>query len=191
MTESEIWKDVVGYDGYYQVSDRGNVRSVTRKDSIGRKIGGRILKPRYNRGGYLLINLCKNGKVRTKLIHRLVAEGFIPNPESLPQINHIDEVKDNNNVENLEWCTSKDNINHGTSIERRIKAQSKKIRAVNIKTGEVFTFNSTAEAGRKGFNSGGVSSASRGAYKDSKTKELIGDGHTYRGYRWSYIEEGE
>ena len=177
MTESEIWKDVVGYDGYYQVSDRGNVRSVTRKDSIGRKIGGRILKPRYNRGGYLLINLCKNGKVRTKLIHRLVAEGFIPNPESLPQINHIDEVKDN--------------INHGTSIERRIKAQSKKIRAVNIKTGEVLTFNSTAEAGRKGFNSGGVSSASRGAYKDSKTKELIGDGHTYRGYRWSYIEEGE
>ena len=191
MTESEIWKDVVGFEGLYKVSNKGNVFSVGRRDSRGRKCGGRILKPTRTRNGYLKVDLHNNGKRKTKHIHRLVAETFIPNPESLPQINHIDEVKDNNNVENLEWCTSKDNINHGTSIERRIKAQSKKIRAVNIKTGEVFTFNSTAEAGRKGFNSGGVSSASRGAYKDSKTKELIGDGHTYRGYRWSYIEEGE
>ena len=187
MSENEVWRDVVGYDGYYQVSNRGNVRSVTRKDSIGRKIGGRILKPRYDRGGYLLINLCKNGKVRTKLIHRLVAERFIPNPESLPQINHIDEDKANNNVENLEWCTSKDNINHGTRNERT----RKKIRAVNIKTGEVFTFNSVREARDKGYNQGGVSRACRGIYKNTNGNLMGGEGHTYRGYRWYYIEEGE
>lgn len=185
MSEGEVWRDVVGYEGLYKVSDRGNVYSVKRVDSRGVKRGGIILKPRYNRDGYLTVDLCKNGVPKRKSIHRLVAEVFTPNPNGLPQVNHIDEVKDNNNVDNLEWCTSKYNNSHGTRLERI----SKKVTGVNIKTGEVVTFNSTREAGRKGYSN--VDKACRGVYKSGRTGKLIGDGHTYRGHRWSYQEEGE
>ena len=186
MSGSEVWKDVVGFEGLYQVSDRGNVYSIRRVGLHGRKIGGRILKPIQSRGGYIQVGLSKNGKMKFKYIHRLVAEAFIPNPNGLPQVNHKDEIKDNNSVENLEWCTSKYNSNYGTSIERRVKAQSKKVMAVNIKTGEVMRFNSTVEAGNKGYDQSGVSASCRGDYKDGRTGKLIGDGRTYRGYRWSY-----
>ena len=186
MTESEIWKDVAEYEGFYKVSNKGNVYSVGRVSSQGKKCGGLTLKPRNHRDGYLQVMLCKNGIRKNKLIHRLVAEAFIPNPESLPEVNHIDEVKGNNNIENLEWCTGKYNSNHGTRNERA----RKKVRAVNIKTGEVLTFNSTAEAGCKGYDRGGVSAACRGVYKDNATGKLIGgDGRTYRGHKWSYEEE--
>ena len=140
MTENEIWKDVVGFEGLYKVSNKGNVFSVERLNSRGRKCGGLTLKPRYVGNGYLYVDLHNNGKRESKYIHRLVTEAFIPNPESLPQINHIDEVKDNNNIENLEWCDSMYNNNYGTKIERL----SKKVKAVNVKTGETITFNSTA-----------------------------------------------
>ena len=184
MSENEVWKDVVGYEGLYKVSDRGNVYSVVRISSIGRRIGGLILKPRSLRNGYLHVNLCKNGKVKTKSIHRLVAEAFIPNPNNFPEVNHLDENKINNELSNLEWCTSKYNSNYGTSIERIVKKTSKKVRAVNIKTGEVIKFKSTAEAQRKGYNH--ASSACRGVYKSGTTGELIGDGYLYRGHKWSY-----
>ena len=187
MSKGEVWRDVEGYEGQYQVSNKGNVHSVARIDSLGRKQGGRTLRPGYSTNGYPKVVLCKNGKMKTKYIHRLVAEAFIPNPNNSPQINHIDEVKDNNNVENLEWCTSKYNTNHGTRNERI----SKKVRAVNVETGEVVTFNSIKEAGRKGYTERHISSASRGAYKSPNGNLIGGDGHTYRGYRWSYIEEGE
>ena len=186
MTESEIWKDVVGYEGFYQVSNKGNVYSVGRVDSRGHRRRGRILKPKYDRGGYLTVNLCKNGKLKTKKVHRLVAGAFLPNPNGLPQVNHRDEIKDNNNVENLEWCDSKHNINYGTRNERI----SKKVRVVNAKTGDVVEFNSTAEAGRKGYDQSSVSAACRGVYTDSNGK-LIGDGHLYRGFRWYYEEVEE
>ena len=186
MTESEVWKDVVGYEGIYKVSNKGNVRSVVRKDSIGRKCGGRKRKHSCDKWGYLKVNLYKNGKVKTRFIHRLVAEVFLPNPNNFPQVNHIDEIKDNNDVKNLEWCTSKHNANHGTRNERVAQAQSKKVRAINVKTGEALTFDSTREAGRKGYDQVAVSSACRGVYKSGTTGKLIGDGHTYRGHRWSY-----
>ena len=189
MNENEVWKDIAGYEGFYKVSDKGNVYSVERIDSRGRRIGGIILKPRYARDGYIQAGLCKNGMRKYKYVHRLVSEAFIPNPESLPEINHIDEVKDNNNVENLEWCTREHNLNHGTRTERAVQAQSKKVRAVNIKTGEVIRFKSTSEAGRKGYNKGGVSAACRGYYKDGRTGKLIGGGCIYRGHRWYYEED--
>ena len=174
MTESEIWKDVVGYEGLYKVSNKGNVHSVARKDSMGRKWGGVTLRPSHNNtGGYLSVDLYKNGTRKKKRVHRLVAEVFIPNPNNYSEINHKDENKTNNHVENLEWCTSKYNINHGTRTERT----SKKVRAINIKTGVVTTFSSTAESGRKGYDQGAVSKASRGIYYG---------GNLYKGHKWSY-----
>ena len=182
MTESEVWKDVVGFEGYYKVSNKGNVRSVVRKDSIGRKRGGRKRKHFCREGGYPEINLYKDGLRKQKLIHRLVAEAFIPNPKSFLEVNHRDENKKNNCVENLEWCDARYNNNYGTRIER----VSKKVRAINIKTGEVITFNSAQEAGRKGYSNGGVSAACRGVYKSPNGKLVGGDGHTYKGHKWSY-----
>ena len=188
MSKDEVWRDVLGYDGRYQVSNKGNVRSVTRKDSVGRKISGIILKPISLRDGYLYVSLCKNGKVKTKSIHRLVLEAFVENPNNLPEVNHKDENKINNELSNLEWCDARYNNNYGTRIER----VSKKVRAVNVETGEVVTFNSTAEAGRKGYAQSGVAAACKGVYKDSKTGKLIGgDGRTYKDHRWYYMEEGE
>ena len=192
MTKSEVWKDVVGYEGLYEVSNKGNVYSVERMDALGREQGGRVLKTKYNNRGYLMVSLYKNGKQKTRYIHRLVAGAFIPNPNGYSEINHRDENKVNNYANNLEWCTREYNNNHGTRNERMAQAQSKKVKAVNIKTNEVIKFNSTAEAGRKGYSVGGVSQACRGTYK-TNTGKLIGDGRTYKGYRWSYevAEENE
>ena len=184
MSEGEVWKDVKGFEGLYKVSNKGNVYSVERDGTNGRKHGGRTLKLRHDKNGYIKVALCKNGMMKHKTSHRLVAEAFIPNPENLPQINHKDEVKDNNNVENLEWCDTRYNSNYGTRNERL----SKKVRAVNVKTGEIITFNSTVEAGNKGYNSGNVAKACRGTYKNA-TGKLIGGGHLYRGHQWSYEEE--
>ena len=192
MTKSETWKDVAEYEGFYQVSNKGNVRSVDRRDLRGHKRGGRILKPTYDKDGYLRVTLCKNGKHKTKKVHRLVAESFIPNPESLSHINHMDEVKDNNESSNLEWCTHRYNMNYGTLIERTAQANSKKVKAINVKTGEVLTFNSVKEAGSEGYGKGEVSKASRGIYKNGRNGNLMGgDGRTYKGYRWSYEQAEE
>lgn len=177
MTESEVWKDVVGFEGFYKVSNKGNVYSVGRKDALGRKQGGLKLKPSYDKDGYSQVSLYKNGIVKRKLTHRLVAEAFIPDANGFSQVNHRDEVKDNNNVENLEWCDARYNTNYGTRNERL----SKKVRAVNVKTGEVLTFNSTQEAGRKGYDQSGVAKACKGAF--------YACGHAYRGYIWQYYEE--
>ena len=183
MTESEVWKDILGYEGFYKVSNKGNIYSVERRDTLGRKIGGRTLRPTSDTHGYHQIGLCKNGIEKKELIHKLVAQAFIPNQNNYLEINHKDENKTNNHVENLEWCTREHNNNYGTRNERL----SKKVRAVNVETGEVITFNSTQEAGCKGYNQGHVSRACRGVYK-TNTGKLTGDGRTYKGYRWSYEE---
>ena len=182
MTKSETWKDVVGYEGLYEVSNKGNVYSVERMDALGREQGGLVLKPKYNNRGYLMVSLYKNGKLKNRTVHRIVAEAFIPNPKGFLEINHKDENKSNNELFNLEWCTREHNVKYGTSIERI----SKKVRAVNIGTGEVVTFNSTQEAGRKGYSASGVSRACRGTYKTDTGKLVGGDGRTYKGHKWSY-----
>ena len=107
----EKWKDVKDYEGHYQVSDKGRVKSL----KFGKE---RILKPRRDGGGYLQVDLCKNGNKKWCLVHRLVAQAFIPNSNNLPQINHKNEDKTNNSVQNLEWCSSKYNNNYGTHIQR-------------------------------------------------------------------------
>ena len=186
MNGSEVWKDVAGYEGYYQVSNKGNVYSVERKDLRGRKIGGRTLKPRYDKDGYLKVVLYKNGITKNKIVHRLVAEAFIPNPESLPQINHKDEVKDNNDVENLEWCNARYNNNYGERSKKASQAKSKKVRAVNVETGEILTFSSGVETGDRGFYVETVYLACKGVYKNNTGKLIGGDGRLCKGYRWHY-----
>ena len=108
---TEIWKDIKGYESMYQVSSFGNVRSLTRKSSNG-IYKGRMLKPAIIGRGYLKVLLSKNNKQKMKMVHRLVAETFLPNPSGKKFVNHIDGDKTNNNVSNLEWCTAKENTHH-------------------------------------------------------------------------------
>lgn len=102
----------------YQVSNIGEVRSVQRKLPDGRVRKGITLKPHKDKDGYKRVGLCKSGKMKHYFVHRLVAEAFVDNPFNLPQVNHIDEVKDNNNFNNLEWCDAKYNLTYGTHQEK-------------------------------------------------------------------------
>lgn len=104
----ENWKDVVGYEGLYQVSDRGNVLSLNYRNNGYAK----RLTPKRNSKGRLWVLLYRDGEKKPFLIHRLVAAAFIPNPEQFPEINHKDENPLNNSVENLEWCTRKYNVRY-------------------------------------------------------------------------------
>lgn len=114
----EVWKPISGLEGIYEVSSIGRVRSQARvAGNLFRK--DRILTPRNDAGGYLVVSIGLPYKYSNKRVHRLVAEAFIPNPENYPQANHIDEDKSNNCVNNLEWCTAKYNMNHGTAKTRK------------------------------------------------------------------------
>ena len=141
----EIWKDIEEYEGLYQVSNLGRVKRLKGKYvSV-----ERILKLCRHTDGYLQVGLCKNGKRKTHKIHRLVAQAFIPNLEKKLEINHIDEDKTNNNVNNLEWSTRKENCNHGTHNERVSKTMSIPIIATNLKTGESKDFYGARECARQ------------------------------------------
>ena len=119
LLPKQIWKDIPRYEGKYQVSNTGKVRSLNYKRTGKTK----ILKPHTNRDGYKTVNLLKPGeKYKPYYVHRLVAQAFIPNPNNWPQVNHIDEDKANNVVWNLEWCTQQYNMNYGTRNERAREA---------------------------------------------------------------------
>lgn len=119
---NEIWFPVVGYEGLYDVSNIGQVRSLNYNKTGKTK----ILKPAKHRQGYLFVTLCRNGKQKRFLVHRLVAQAFIPNPDNLPQVNHKNEIKDDNRVENLEYCTAKYNNEYSGVIEKARKAAHSK-----------------------------------------------------------------
>lgn len=169
----EIWKDVRGYEGLYQVSNEGNVKGPR----------GHVLKALPRRHGYLAVFLYKDGCPRLhESVHRLVAEAFVPNPEGKPEVNHIDENKQNNRADNLEWVTRKENMRSGT-VAARIGASGlngKQSRAIIQKTRDgavVAVYPSLAEAERQtGFAKANVCRCAQG---DS------GYSHAY-GYIWRY-----
>lgn len=128
---NEIWKNVKGYEGIYQVNQNGQIKSVARIKSNGARppkwCEESILVEQTDRGGYAKVLLSGIGKKKTMAVHRIVATAFIPNPNNYPCINHIDENKQNNSVSNLEWCTAKYNNNYGTKRERASKTSSEDV----------------------------------------------------------------
>ena len=115
----EIWKDIDGFEGLYQISSCGRVKSLHYYGGNRKK----TLKLQHDKDGYLVVGL-RNGAIQVnRKVHRLVALAFIPNPDNLPQINHKDEDKENNLVENLEWCTNKYNVNYGNHSLHAAQAQ--------------------------------------------------------------------
>jgi hypothetical protein len=132
----EIWRDVIGYEGSYQVSNLGRLKSLTRKMFGSNKIvKGKFIRPSNNKG-YLYVVLRKNGLPSTFVVHILAAKAFIPNPLNLPEVNHKNLVKSDNRVENLEWNTKQDNMDHAKRngvIERGEDASLAKLKWTEIK----------------------------------------------------------
>ncbi len=140
----EIWKDAVGWAGYYQVSNIGNVRSITRvvekHECAGKVISinipGKMLKPGSEKLGYLSVALLRGGLQKTHKVHRLVAEAFIPNPKILPCVNHKNEVRSDNRIENLEWVSKSENslysIRNGTNKNVGECHPCAKLKAIDI-----------------------------------------------------------
>ena len=131
MSMEEIWKDIEGYEGIYQVSNLGRVRSIDRvcimKNGLKRLQKGRIMAFFIGHDGYYIVKLCsKSSKVGYR-VHRLVAMAFIANPNNYPYINHKDENKQNNSVDNLEWCTPKYNTNYGMTPQRISETHKKSV----------------------------------------------------------------
>ena len=172
----ETWKNIKGYEGLYQVSNMGRVKSLERKNCLGRTIKERILKPAMDRGGYLQVGLCAGGKKKTLKVHRLVCEAFHDNPENKPDANHINENKTDNRACNLEWSTRRENLNHGTRNERSAKALSKPICQYTLDEKIVKTWASLTEVKRQtGFGQSHISEVANGNRK------------TAYGFIWKYI----
>lgn len=177
----EQWKDIEGYEGYYQVSSEGKIRSLDRVIN-GRLIKGKKIKPKHDGKGYLVLALCKGGKQKYYKVNRLVALTFLPNPKKFPCTNHKDCNPTNNRVENLEWCDYTYNNHYANRIEKaRIKMVnnpkiSKEVYKYTLDGDLIAKYPSANEAQRDmGINySRGVSMCCRGIIP------------TYKGYKWSY-----
>ncbi|MCT0449375.1 NUMOD4 motif-containing HNH endonuclease [Lactococcus lactis] len=169
----EIWKDVKGYEGLYQVSNLGQLKSLARKVPNNRPVKEKIIKLNRTTNGYMQVRLYQHGKTKTVRIHRLVAEHFLKG--FLPEfdVNHIDENKSNNCADNLELSTHKENCNYGTRTERCISYKRIPIKAIRIIDNKEIYFESVREATeRLGVNN--ISKVLTGKYKQSK------------GYRFEY-----
>lgn len=193
-SQKEIWRDVKKYEGKYQISSFGRVRSLPRKSWNGYTYWeqpGRILKLSMLKNGYKSVCLYRDNKPKKFLVHRLVAEAFISNPNNYPQVNHKDENRSNNKMENLEWCTAMYNAHYGnhmrkltaarrTSKQRNIarkngRKASKKVLQLTMSGKVVQEWSSMSEAARFGnFRVAGISDCCRG-----KTKY-------HAGYKWKY-----
>lgn len=135
----EEWKDIKNYEGLYQISNLGRVKKINKSNII-------ICKPSIDTSGYKQIVLTKNKKRKSYKIHRLIAQAFIPNPNNLPQINHKDENKLNNDVSNLEWCTLQYNCNYGSRNYRCTRHRQHKVQQYNKQNNLVREYLSLKEA---------------------------------------------
>ena len=183
--EFELWKDIKGFEGLYQVSTWARVRSLDRwvvyKNGRKRFLKGKILKYSYSKSGYIQYSLYKSNKMFTFKLHRLVAEAFIHNTDILPEVNHKDEDKTNNYPFNLEYCTRKYNHNYGTRNKRAGESNkngkcSKKVYQYDLNYNLLKVWLSVNECGRNGFDFSHIS------------KCCLGKQKTHKGYIWSYIE---
>lgn len=174
----EEWRDIAGYEGLYMVSNLGRVKSL----NYNRTGQEGILKARNDSYGYLQAHLYKDGKDKGCAIHRLVAKAFLPNPENYNEINHKDENKENNCVQNLEWCSRKYNVNYGTrnkrSAEKHINhpRRSKPVIAINKVSGLILEYTSVSEASRV-----------TGVDQSSITKCCKGKRKSAGGYYWHFM----
>jgi len=181
--KEEIWKDIKGYEGLYQVSNIGRVKSLDRTfiNKIGHKqhTKERIMKLGTDKDGYLQVSLCdSSGKVKRFYVHRLVCEAFHENPKNKPCVNHIDEDKTNNIASNLEWCTYEENNNHGTHNARAAKTKSKPVGQYTPKSELIKVWQSAVEVQRQlGFDNTFIS------------KVALGKQKTAYGYVWKFVEE--
>lgn len=174
----EEWRDIKGYEGLYEVSNMGRVKSL----NYGRTGKSKILRPNETRLGYLRICLCKYGKHKIYWVHRLVLMTFNPNPDMKSlEVNHIDEDKTNNRLENLEWVTRKENINHGTRNDRvaeKMTNGKNSIPVVQLSLEGKFikAYKSAMDAEREGsFHNSNIIACCKGRYK------------THGGFRWCYL----
>lgn len=172
---NEIWLPIEGYENY-QVSNMGRVKSLGNDKSRKEK----ILRQGKNHKGYLFVILYKEGKLKSFRVHRLVANAFIPNPNNYPTVNHKNEIKTDNRVDNLEWMNMKQQINHGTCIQRRAEKErngvlSKQVYQYDKNYNLIKIWTSTQECDRNGYNHGAVSACCRSELKH------------YKNYIWSYI----
>ena len=185
--ETEIWKEIKGYEGMFAVSNLGRVKSLARR--VSNHTGfinkpERILKQVKDIKGYLRVYLHKNGEKKFIPVHRLVSFAFISNPENKPQVNHIDGNKQNNHVENLEWCTNQENQIHAVrmGLNDHSKYESgrpkRKVNQIDISTGKIIkTFNSIADASRV-FHTSNIGECCRGKYGRK----------TVCGYKWEFAK---
>ena len=139
----EKWKDIKEYEGLYQVSNLGNIKSLPRATTK-----GKILVKNLDYDGYQKVTLSKLGVHKQFSVHKLVATAFIPNPNNFTEINHIDENKANNSVDNLEWCTSTYNIHYGTCISRRSYRRKVKISQYDLQGNFIREWNGAVDAER-------------------------------------------
>lgn len=184
---NEVWKDIKGYEGLYQVSNFGRVKSVV-KILPHYKGGTRITKERIlsiyiNNYGYYQVGLKVNACEKMFLVHRLVAEAFIPNPNNYPCVNHKSEVKTDNRVENLEWCDYQYNSNYGTRnqrislIKREYHPKAKAIKQFDLDENLIREWKSINEVKRENnYDTSAISRCCKGKYK------------TAYGYVWKYKE---
>ena len=192
MEHIEQWKtaiyDGIVYEGLYKVSNLGRIKNINYRNT-GRE---RLKKPSENKKGYLVVCLSKNGETNLCLVHRLVAETFLPNPENKPCINHKIQGKKGKKINmvffnedgiidkektTIEWCTSKENNNYGTHNERVAKALSKRVLQLSLSGELIREWESTQECGRNGFNQSCVCECCNGKQK------------THKGFRFMYKED--